>query len=69
MPFQHGWTWATASARERGIWVRASFRGCLHGIPALCDLFELTESGARKILDGDEWRPEYQRSSVNVLET
>lgn len=54
------WTWATASAVERGCWVREHMRSMRYSVPGLCELFGLTEDGARKILNGDDWRPEYE---------
>lgn len=64
----HKWTWATAGAQERGEWVRHSFQHCLGNVSALCELFNLTAHGAKQILDGDDWRPEYEQPAVNYIE-
>ena len=55
------WTWETATPSDRAIWVRDSMRHCRQDLRALCDLFQLTEDGAVRILNGDIWRPEYER--------
>lgn len=65
MPY-YGWTWKRATPRERGEWVRVSWSHCLRRLPALCDLFGLTEQGAVKILAGDDWRPEYRRQEIDA---
>lgn len=52
------WTWATATARERGEWVRTHGKMNLEFLD-LCNLFNLTANGAWKILKGDDWRPDY----------
>ena len=62
------WIWATASAAERGVWVRDSFRHCRYDIAKLCDLFNLTQDGAERILSGESWRPEFERPDINYLE-
>ena len=54
----------TGSPRELGQMVRDHLGPCL-GIQKLCGLFHLTEDGARKILDGEDWWPEYERPAVS----
>lgn len=42
--------------------VRAHHRpGCWVEFDDLCSLFDLSRHGLLKILDGGDWRPEYQR--------
>lgn len=60
-----GWTWDKATPFERGQWVRKHVGTCRHDIGKLCDLFNLTANGAERILNGDEWRPEYEQPDVN----
>lgn len=40
--------------------IRSHLVACHGSRLTLCKLFLLTEEGARKILDGDDWRPEYE---------
>lgn len=56
------WTWVDGTPRERANMVRAHHRPALM-VPfdQLCELFNLTTNGLHKILDGDDWRPQYQR--------
>lgn len=55
------WTWAGADAHERGEWVRYHMPSVHHDMRELCRLFRLTREGAAAILDGDDWRPSYER--------
>ena len=61
------WTWNTAPPVERGWWVRENCRYAGGDLARLCDLFNLTEDGAKRILNGDIWRPEYERPAENRL--
>lgn len=60
-------TWDTAGPRERGMWVRDHLKVCRYDIRRLCDLFELTEAGAERILAGEDWQPEFERPAVNYI--
>lgn len=51
--------WKSATPTERADWVRAH-QVNTRNIHQLCRIFSLTEEGAWKILNGDEWRPEYE---------
>jgi len=57
------WTWATASWQERGDFVRQHFRmprPLSHDQAR--DLFNLTEEGLMAIINGDTWKPDYDRT-------
>lgn len=54
------WTWKSGTPRERADMIRSHLVACHGSRLTLCKLFLLTEEGARKILDGDDWRPEYE---------
>lgn len=56
----YNWTWKDATPRERGIWVRQSLRDCLSNRDKLRELFNLTEDGVDKILNGSDWYPEFE---------
>jgi hypothetical protein len=64
--FDH-WTWETGSAHERGVMVRQHVTALRANIRSLGDLFLLTDNGVEKILQGDDWRPEYDRPSINYI--
>lgn len=49
--------WATASAQDRGDFVRQHLQTLHEG--AVRRLFRLTEKGITRIEGGDAWRPEY----------
>lgn len=55
------WTWENAGPELRGVWIRNHVAPC-ESLPVLCELFHLTEEGAQRIVDGDKWRPEYERA-------
>jgi hypothetical protein len=54
------WTWEHGTQRERGEMVRSHVTACRGDHEKLRELFWLTESGLRRILAGDDWRPEYE---------
>lgn len=54
-----GWTWDNATYAERGQMIRDHLWPCKGDVAELCSLFQLTEAGCKRILDGDHWRPEY----------
>jgi hypothetical protein len=56
------WTWAAASPAERGLWVRNHLPHCLGNLDKLCALFNLTEDGCKRILNGEDWQPEFERN-------
>lgn len=49
------------------MWVRDHLAICRHSTDALCNLFNLTKDGAERILQGDDWKPSYERPSVNYV--
>lgn len=61
--------WSSAGPRERAMMVR-NHANAPRPVPRanLCNLFNLTEDGLTKILNGDDWRPEHEPPSVNYIE-
>lgn len=55
------WTWELGTPRERADTIRAHSQSRL-SVEQLCELFYLTPDGARAILRGDNWKPEYASS-------
>lgn len=64
------WSWNTGTPRERAMMVRDHhIRGtCLGNKQILGDLFNLTEDGVEKILNGADWHPDHERPSINYVE-
>lgn len=60
------WSWATGTPSERARMVRGHLTACSRA--DLCSLFCLTEVGLHKILDGDDWRPEYSTKEFSTGE-
>lgn len=55
-----GWTWEGASPKERGDWVRKSFRDVKYDRAKLGELFNLTKDGVEKILNGADWQESFR---------
>ena len=62
-----GWTWENGTPRERAEMVRSTLRRCLGNREAMLDLFNLSETGLRRILAGEDWKPEYEKSDNRML--
>lgn len=65
---RNAWNWATGSPEERGEMVRRHVGGT-RPLPRenLKLLFDLTDEGLDKIMNGDCWRPEYEAPAVNYI--
>lgn len=49
------WNWASGTPRERAEMVRRTGSRV-----NLCTLFNLTEDGLNKIMNGHDWKPEFE---------
>lgn len=60
------WTWATGTPRERAEMVRGTMKHIHFSNEKAKELFNLSDGGLAKILDGGDWRPEYE-VATNVI--
>lgn len=59
------WSWETGTPRERADTVRRhAFSGRTIPESNLLTLFNLTDVGLRRIMAGEDWRPEFDADAV-----